>query len=265
MVDRKASLKEPPTSSSNGRPLVSFTDLVRTPFPHSPGFLSTLAVKTCAAVGARFVVEISGQEHLHPDNDPFIVVLNHNQKLEALYVPGILIHLRKGKIIHFLADWNFCLVPGVWLFYHWGHVITIARKPAKPRFLNIFKPLFTSREPGFTRAERALAEGRPIGIFPEGTTNRNPTRLLKGFSGAAQLSLQTQVPVLPIGIRFPNHDRTKPIPECIPVSLNIGAPLDPQPVSGKPKLDQIRAWHRQIMTTIADLSGKTWQPQNRRK
>lgn len=245
--------------------LVSLGDVFRAPFSNSPNWGATLAVKTCAAVGSRLLVSIQGEENLQATNDPFIAVLNHSQKLEALYVPGLLIYLRQGKIIHFLADWNFCLVPGVWLFYHYGQVITIARKPAKPRFLNVFKPLFTSREPGFARAQKALEAGRPVGIFPEGTTNRHPTKMLRGFNGAAQLSLQTGVPILPIGIQFPSHDTSRPIPEWIPMGLNIGSPMTPPKINGKAKLEEIRSWHRQIMTAIADLSGKTWQPQNRRK
>ncbi len=247
------------------KPLFSLADIWRQPTPNSPGFLCTLSIKLCAALGTPYVVSLEGLENLDPKHDPLIVVLNHNQKLEALYVPGLLMTLRDLKPIHFLADWNFCLVPGVWLFYHFGQVITIARKPAKPRFLNVFKPLFTSKEPGFARAQKALEAGRSVGIFPEGTTNRNPTELLRGFNGAAQLSLATQVPVLPIGLRFPGHDPSKPIPEMIPVAIKIGKPMVPAPVTGKPKLEEIRHWHRQIMTTIADLSGKSWQAKNRRK
>ena len=261
----------PPTNTGDSalpmakRRLISLADVFRAPFTNSPNWMAKWAVKTCALFGSRTLVSVEGEENLQTGNDPMIIVLNHSQKLEALTVPGILIYLRDGKMIHFLADWNFCLVPGVWLFYHYGQVITIARKPAKPRFLNVFKPLFTSREPGFARAQTALEEGRSVGIFPEGTTNRHPTKLLKGFSGPAQLSLQTQVPILPIGIQFPDHDKSKPIPEWIPMALKIGRPMQPKQIEGKPKLEEIRAWHRQIMAAIADLSGKSWQPQNRRK
>ncbi len=246
---------------------VSLGEVWKTPYRQSPNCLAAFAVKVCASLGARLVVDIEGEENLCAENDPFIIVLNHNQKLEALYLPGVLMHLRAGKIIHFLGDWNFCLVPGVWFFYHFGQVITIARKPAKPRFLNVFKPLFVRRESGFARARHALEAGHSVGIFPEGTTNRNPKTLLRGFNGAAQLSLQTQVPILPAGIRFPRHDPSSPITECIPASLKVGTPLRPRPVAGKPKLEEIRGWHCRIMETIAELSGKSWQwpLRNRRK
>ena len=263
-------LSKTSTDSSSSSAVVSersifLGDVWRADYRQSPGCISALAVRICASIGARLLVKIEGAENLRAENDPFIVVLNHSQKLEALYLPGVLMHLRKGKIIHFLADWNFCLVPGVWFFYHFGQAIPVARKPAKPRFLNAFKPLFVRREPGLSRARRALKSGRSVGIFPEGTTNRDPKTLLQGSRGAAQLSMQTQSPILPIGVRFPFHDPALPIPECIPASLCVGKPMPPPPVSGKPSLREICGWHRQIMETVAGLSGKSWQSRNRRK
>ena len=267
---RSMALSKTSTDSSSSSAVVaersiSLGDVWRADYRQSPGCISALAVRICASIGARLLVKIEGAENLRAENDPFIVVLNHSQKLEALYLPGVLMHLRKGKIIHFLADWNFCLVPGVWFFYHFGQAISVARKPAKPRFLNAFKPLFVRREPGLSRARRALKSGRSVGIFPEGTTNRDPKTLLQGSRGAAQLSLQTQSPILPIGVRFPFHDPALPIPECIPASLCAGKPMPPPPVNGKPSLREICGWHRQIMEAVAGLSGKSWQSRNRRK
>ena len=263
-------LSEISTDSSNSsgavlKQAVSLGDVWRTTYRQSPNFISAFAVRICASIGSRLLVEMKGAESLRAENDPFIVVLNHSQKLEALYLPGVLMHLRKGKIIHFLADWNFCLIPGVWFFYHFGQAIPIARKPAKPRFLNAFKPLFVGREPGISRARCALERGRSVGIFPEGTTNRDPKALLRGNRGAAQLSLQTQSPILPIGVRFPFHDSAAPIPECIPMSLRAGKLMFPPPVKGKPNLREICGWHRQIMESVATLSGKSWQARNQRK
>lgn len=267
---RSMAISETSTDSSSSSGVVSeraisFSDVWRSTYRQSPGCLSAFAVRVCASIGARLLVEIEGSENLRPENDPFIVVLNHSQKLEALYLPGVLMHLREGKVIHFLADWNFCLVPGVWFFYHFGQAIPIARKPAKPRFLNAFKPLFVSREPGLSRARRALEARRSIGIFPEGTTNRDPKTLLQGNRGAAQLSMQTQSPILPIGVCFPFHNSASPIPECIPMSLRVGKLIFPPPVKGKPNLREICGWHRQIMETVASLSGKSWQAHSRRK
>ena len=267
---RSMALSETSTDSSSSSGVVSeraisLGDVWRATYRQSPGWINAFAVRICASIGARLLVEIEGAENLRAENDPFIAVLNHSQKLEALYLPGVLMHLRKGKVIHFLADWNFCLVPGVWFFYHFGQAIPIARKSAKPRFLNTLKPLFVSREPGLSRARRALESGRSIGIFPEGTTNRDPKTLLQGNRGAAQLSMQTQSPILPIGVCFPFHNSAAPIPECIPMSLRVGKLMFPSPVKGKPNLREICGWHRQIMETVASLSGKSWQAHSRRK
>lgn len=263
-------LSEISTDSSNSsgailKRAVSLGDVWGTAYRQSPDCVSAFAVRICASIGARLLVEIEGAENLRAENDPFLVVLNHSQKLEALYLPGVLMHLRKGKIIHFLADWNFCLIPGVWFFYRFGQAIPIARKPAKPRFLNAFKPLFVGRESGLSRARRALERGSSVGVFPEGTTNRDPKTLLQGNRGAAQLSLQTQSPILPVGVRFPFHDPASPIPECIPMSLRAGKLMFPPPVKGNPKRKEICGWHRQIMETVAVLSGKSWQDRSRRK
>ncbi|MDG1892298.1 MAG: lysophospholipid acyltransferase family protein [Verrucomicrobiota bacterium] len=213
---------------------------------------------------ASRVVEVRGTQNIAPAMDPFILALNHSQKLEALYIPAMLHFLRQGRLVHFLADWNFCLIPGIWLFYHYGGVIMVARKPAKPRFLNVFKPLFIRKKRSYDQAVQALNAKQSIGIFPEGTTNRNPCHLLKGYSGAAQLSLQTGVPVVPAGVRFPFHDGHSQIPEAIPFILEFGSAMYPQACAGKPPLAHIRQWHLEIMSAIARLSGKSWNPQSRK-
>lgn len=221
--------------------------------------------KTALSWAANKLVSVKGSEHIHPSMDPFILAVNHSQKLEALYIPALIHFIRKGQLVHFLADWNFCLVPGIWLFYHFGEVITVARKPARPKFLNVFKPLFIKGKGPFDQAIEALQSGRSIGIFPEGTTNRQPDILLKGYSGAAQLSLNLGIPVVPAGISFPHHDKQKPIPEGIPFSIEFGKPLIPTQQEEKPSLKKMRDWHVEIMSSISRLSGKTWNRHQRKK
>jgi 1-acyl-sn-glycerol-3-phosphate acyltransferase len=164
---------------------------------------------------------------------------------------------RGGRLIHFLADWNFRLIPGVGLIYRRGGVITVTRKPARPRFLNVFKPLYMDPVPPLERARRHLLAGRSVGIFPEGTANGNPERLLGGRLGAARLSLETGVPVMPMGIRFPAATAAKPTDG--PMEIHIGAPLRPSVPGPEPApLDKVRDWHAKLMNEIARLSGKSW-------
>jgi 1-acyl-sn-glycerol-3-phosphate acyltransferase len=106
--------------------------------------------------------------------------------------------------------------------------------------------------------------GRSVGLFPEGTVNRDPRRLLRGRFGAARLSLETGAPVLPVGIRFIGSPSGRDRGDSgLPMSIHIGAPLTPPPeqaeaVGGKVSIIAVRAWHGEIMTAIASLCGKTW-------
>ncbi|HSH94463.1 MAG TPA: lysophospholipid acyltransferase family protein [Roseimicrobium sp.] len=247
-------------------PWLSLREVVSKPLPHLDGSpITRFLTRSTLALFRGNLLEVRGLEHIQPERDPFIIALNHSQRAEAILIPGFLFHLRAGKRIHFLADWNFCLIPPVWVMYRCAQVIRIARKPAKPAFLNAFKPLFTDKEPGFDRARRVLESGASVGIFPEGTVNRHPSRLLKGYSGAAQLSLQSGVKVIPVGVKFPTNPAGKPIAPLAPMVLDIGAPLVPPAKMAEPDLEFIRSWHETIMQRISELSGKEWQSQTRRK
>jgi 1-acyl-sn-glycerol-3-phosphate acyltransferase len=220
--------------------------------------LDRTLVRGAALAGRGKVHSITGLEHIAPDRDPFILALNHATRLEALLVPPLLILLRRGQRIHFMADWNFRMIPGVGLLYRRAGVITVARKPARPRILNLLKPLFTDEMSPTEQARGHLAAGRSIGVFPEGTVNRDPLRLRRGRPGAAQLSLETGVPVVPVGLRFPTVPRGAAVPEGSPMAIEIGPPLIPS-VAGKPAHAAIWARHGEIMTAIARLSGKSWE------
>lgn len=236
------------------------------PLPHLNGDWLTRALTrgTLAAFRHR-VINVCGLEHIAPDRDPFILALNHSQRAEAILIPALLFFLRDGKRVHFMADWNFCLIPPVALFYQCGQVIMLTRKSARPRFLNIFKPLFAHGTPAFVRARQRLESGASVGVFPEGTVNRNPQCLLKGYSGAARLSLETGSPVVPAGVRFPGQADSEFIPDSAPFCLEIGAPMKPPPLDGAPSLSQVRDWHDAIMSNIGRLAHKNWQPQTHRK
>ncbi len=137
--------------------------------------------------------------------------------------------------------------------------MTVTRKPARPRILNLLKPLYRDAAPPLERARRHLAAGRSIGIFPEGQINRDPGRLLRGRRGTARLSLETGAPVVPVGIRFPGAEPGRAIRDGALMELCIGAPLlPPQPVHEPPSLAMVTEWHAAIMSEIARLSGKRW-------
>lgn len=255
------------TSSVASAPwtLPSTAEIWRRPMPFLPRWRQRLILRCILTAFGKNVRAVHGIEHLSRENDAFIVALNHSTRIEAVLLPILFAFARQGSLISFLADWNFALIPGLATILRDGEVILLARKDAKPAFLNVFKPLFQKGGSAFDRASRALHAGRSIGVFPEGTTNRHPTRLLKGFDGTARLSLTTGKPVIPVGVRFPGHPPHRPIQDRAPMELFIGEPLRPPDPAPDPPRSQLRAWHERIMRDISRLSGKEWSTGATRK
>lgn len=187
-------------------------------------------LRALAWLGRARVRVISGLEFVDPANDPFILVLNHCTRREALLVPAALLLHRRGRLIYFMADWNFRLVPGVGLIYGRAQTITVTRKSARPSLLNVLKPWYLEPLPVVERPRAWLMAGRSIGIFPEARVNRDPVRLLKGRTGAAYLSLETGLPIIPAGIHLPDREDA-PAAQRAMLEIRIGAPLNPPPLT----------------------------------
>lgn len=224
--------------------------------------LNRLICRACVLLARGRILSIEGVEHIAPDRDPFVLVLNHNQRGEAVLLPAALIFERGGRLIHFLSDWNFRLIPVLATILRRSGTIVLVQKPARPRFLNVFRPLFQKGRTGLHRALDMLRSGHSVGVFPEGTVNPDPRRLLEGHRGAARISLSSGAPVVPAGIRFPDVDPDRPIPPKAPFTVHIGPPMHPpEPTRpGRPSPDEVRAWHHQVMLELARLSGKGWGP-----
>jgi 1-acyl-sn-glycerol-3-phosphate acyltransferase len=219
--------------------------------------VSRLLTRLVLMARRKYILDIEGEEYVARQQDPFILVANHSQYAEAIVMGALLAFLRRGRRVRFLADWNFALLPPVALLYKQAHCILLDQKPAKPKFLGIFKPLFVNEVSGFERARAALASGECVGIFPEGTTNRDPHQLLKGHSGAARLSLETGAPLVPTGIHYPGYTGVRRIGERAAAEIRFGPPLRPERACEKPLLRDVRQWHQEMMGAIANLCGKS--------
>src|SRR5262245_58365865 len=223
------------------------------------GLGDRLLLRAIGLLARCHIVSIHGLQHIGPACDPFILAANHGTRRESLLIPALLLLQRGGRRLHFLADWNFRLIPAVGLIYSRAQVVTVPGKSAKPRALNLFMPLYRPALRPFEQARAHLLAGRSIGIFPEGKVNRDPDRLLRGRRGAARLSIETGTPVVPMGIRFPTVERGQPIPGHAAMELHIGAPLvPPGSAQEEASLAAVTDWHATIMTAIARQSGKTW-------
>lgn len=232
----------------------TFGEIVRQPLP-SIAWRDRVLTRLVTATAMPALVDISGLEHVSEVRDPFVLALNHTTRFEAVALPALLMYYRGGRRVHFLADWNFQMIPGIGLLYRRSGAIVVMRKSARPRFLNVLKPLYGPSEPSHARALAHLKAGRSVGVYPEGTVNRDPERLLRGRFGAARLSLEAGVPVVPGGIRVHANDGWRPSLE-----IRFGPPLRPErPADGSVDRAEVRRWHVTIMNEIAALSGKSWE------
>lgn len=95
-----------------------------------------------------------------------------------------------------------------------------------------------------------LAEGRVVGIFPEGTRSKNQD-MLEPHMGAAMLSTRTGSPVLPVAVIGTKGFFGK-------VKIVFGTPINPdtpQPGGAKAGRNELAAISRAIMDRVADLMG----------
>jgi len=234
-------------------------ELLRWPLPYQT-LVNRALVRGMALFARGRVLAVSGLQHVRPGLDPFILAINHNTRTEALLVPALIMLHRGGRLIHFLADWNFRLIPGIGLMYRRAETITVTAKHARPRVLDALKPFYKHSRSVLDRARLCLAHGKSIGVFPEGKINRDPRRMLAGRRSAALLSLETGVPVVPVGIRFPRAAPDQPIRDRDPMEVHIGPPLCPPRAESRLHSAALRDWHAAVMTEIARLSGKSWTP-----
>lgn len=261
-----AEFQPPPPAFPTGDPVPALEVLAthapptRHPLPFmAHRWLDRVLCRSVAALAQRRILRVEGLERIHPRHDPFILALNHSQRLEAVLVPTLLIFARGGKLIHFLADWNFLMVPLVGTLFRRSGTVIVGGKSARPRILNALKPLLVPPGSPLRRAQRRLAAGRSVGVFPEGTVNRHPAELLPGHPGAAALSLATGAPLIPAGIRFPGHRPGTPIGEWERMEIVIGEPVLARrpPSPSRPDRGQVQELHRQLMSAISTLCGKT--------
>lgn len=217
-------------------------------------------------MGRGRILKVHGLEHILSSNDPFILAVNHSQRWEALLLPAFLAFCRRGRLVHFFTDWLVLLYPVIGRIVLLHGPIIVTRKQAKLRILNFLRKRYEDPVPPFERARMVLARGGTVGIFPEGIMNRDRTRLLRGYSGAAQLSLSSGVSVVPVGIRFPHGSTQKPIGDLERMEIEFGAPMRPPEHSTgtEGEVAKIRDWHAQIMQALSRLSGKQWAPENQR-
>ena len=157
-----------------------------------------------------FRAQVDGVEHL-PRTGAFIVASNHCSNLDPPILGWATGH-QVGRVVHFMAKAE---------MRRWPIVGSLASQAGV---------YFVRRGEADRAAQRfsleALAAGRPIAIFIEGTRSRNG-RLKAGRPGAALLAIRSGAPIVPVGIVgtqriFPGKSR---VPHPTRVTVRIGEPL----------------------------------------
>ncbi len=182
---------------------------------------------------------IDGVENL-PRTGPFILVTNHTSNLDPLMMGWASGH-QIDRIVHFMAKVEMRSWPLLgWLATQSG--VYFVRRGGGDRAAQQF-------------SLDALAAGRPIALFPEGTRSRTG-HLRAGKPGAALLAIRSGAPLVPAGISgthriFPKGAR---FPRASKVRIRIGEPFTlPHQPNGRVDRDSLAAGTERIMSAIEAL------------
>jgi 1-acyl-sn-glycerol-3-phosphate acyltransferase len=197
----------------------------------------------CAIIGfvSRLLwrASIEGVEHL-PRSGAFILVANHCSNLDPLMMGWASGH-QIGRVVHFMAKIEMRRWPIIgWLATQSG-------------------VYFVRRGEGDRAAQRfsleALAAGRPIAVFPEGTRSRNG-HLREGKPGAALIAMRSGAPLVPAAVSgthriFPGRSRW---PRPTRVRIRIGDPFSlPHRPTGRLDRADLDEGTERIMSAIEAL------------
>jgi 1-acyl-sn-glycerol-3-phosphate acyltransferase len=171
-----------------------------------------------------WLIKVENKSTLASLQGPLIFAFNHNSAFEALLVPSYLMAIRRQGKIHCVIDWMFQYMPLIGWIVNQNDPIYVYNKRSKLLFLNLFKK--KDYKDVHERCAQLLKEGNAIGIFPEGTRNKNPNSLLKGRQGIGAIAIKSAAPVLPVGIDFPCRIKNNRIPRFGRIILRIGQKLN---------------------------------------
>ncbi len=237
-------------------------------YPHLSPRRRRLALRAIMATAGR-LVEVEHPEEVRALPDPAIFALNHNNAFESIVVPSALIHHRDGRLIHFMTDWMFLHIPVVGWVMRQMDPVPVYTKPARWRIGERYRLARRERSP-VDDCLSLLAAGESVGVFPEGTRNRRPDRLLRGRAGIGRLVLLSDAPVVPVGIRFPAAERSGQIPAIGRMRVRTGRPLgfERERAAARPELGDANRSHAlrslgaavvdRIMRSLSELCRKQY-------
>jgi 1-acyl-sn-glycerol-3-phosphate acyltransferase len=185
-------------------------------------------------------VKVEGREHL-PKKGAVIIAANHRSFLDSIFIPMIV----RRRVTFVAKAEYFDDAKTAWFFRGCGQ-IPIRREGG------------TASERALASATEVLQKGGVFGIYPEGTRTRDGL-LHRGHTGIARLSLQNDVPIVPVGLI--GTDLVQPVDRKMPVlfqrvTIRIGEPIDPARYGGRAHDRMaLRELTDEVMYEIGQLSG----------
>lgn len=185
-----------------------------------------------------------GMEHL-PKEGGYVVSPNHVSYADPLTFAHFMydsghpaFYLGKSEIFH---------IPVVGWILHKAGQIPVYRGSA-------------AATDSYRAAVAAIREGKPVGIFPEGTITRDPDLWpMRGKTGAARVALETQCPLIPVAqwgpqeILSPYGHRPKLFPRKT-MHVLAGPPVDLSDLYGRPiDIPTLRIATDRLMDRITGL------------
>ena len=199
--------------------------------PRTFWFAHVLRVTVGALIAAPFRTKVVGRSNL-PATGGVVLAGNH-----ISYADPVLLWIRSPRPVHFMAKselWDITIM-GWFLDQVWAFPVNRG----------------ASDRTALAKAAAYLAAGEPVGIFPEGTRNRDGEAEAQG--GAAFVALRAGVPIVPVGIAgtdriSPKGSRGIRFPKVV---ISIGEPIDPESFPGGRK-ERVEAITATVMRRIGE-------------
>lgn len=134
----------------------------------------------------RFFLGLTGSRirvhnrHFYDKKTNYIVVCNHRSFMDVIATNPFLPNTSKT-----IAKQSFAKIPLFGLIYRWGSVLVDRSSDA-------------SRKQSYVAMKEVLDQGMDMVLFPEGTRNKTSKPLGSFQNGAFRLSVQTEVPIIPV-------------------------------------------------------------------
>ena len=213
-------------------------DLAAPPPRWDDALFATFRVTFGGLLRAWFRLRVEGPL---PPAGPCVLAANHTSFLDPLVLGAV----QPRRIVYLMTEvvWR---SPSLGWFYRWNRAIPLGTRGGNRDALRT--------------AHAVLAQGRMVGIFPEGGLSRDGLPML-GSPGAVSLMLAAGVPIVPVGIRgaYAALPPGAALPRPRRITVCFGAPISPAEIeaAASDRRERLRAATALIMRRIAALAGTT--------